>query len=168
MKNKTSKEESEKIMKSVKDILEQNILLTLSTFDKKNNQPCSSTAYYVFDKDLNLYFWSSPNTLHSKNIKQNSKVAVNIFDSSQKWGSLLKGLQIFGTAREASNKELLVGGTLYLKRFPKVIKFIKKIFGFNSKKLESKMYKIEINKIKVFDEEVFGKEGFREIDLPFL
>ncbi len=168
MKNENSVQEKEKIMKTVKLILEQNTLLTLSTLDKKNNQPCSSTAYYVFDKEFNLYFWSSPNTLHSKNIKQNFKIAINIFDSSQKWGSLLKGLQMFGVAREASNKDLLVGGTLYLKRFPKVIKFVKKIFDFNSKKLESKMYKIIINKIKVFDEEVFGKEGFREVNCPFL
>ncbi|MBI5065941.1 pyridoxamine 5'-phosphate oxidase family protein [Candidatus Woesearchaeota archaeon] len=155
--------EKEQIMTSIKHILEQNMLLTLSTLDKKNNQPCSSTAYYVFDNDLNLYFWTSSNAIHSKNIKQNPKVAVNIFDSSQKWGTLLKGLQMFGKCRPVNNKELLFGGALYLKRFPKVIQFVKKIFDFNSKKLETKMYKITINKIKVFDEKVFGKEEFREI-----
>lgn len=155
--------EKEQIMMSIKHILEQNMLLTLSTFDKKLNQPCSSTAYYVFDKEFNLYFWSSPDTIHSKNIKQNPKVAVNIFDSKQKWGTFLKGVQMFGKCRPVNNKELLLGGSLYLKRFPKVMQFVKKIFDFNSKELETKMYKIEINKIKVFDEELFGKEEFREI-----
>lgn len=157
--------DKEKIVQSIISILENNTLLTLSTFDEKNNQPCCSTAYYVFDNKLNLYLWTSPNTLHSKNIKRNPKVAVNIFDSTQKWGTLLKGLQIFGKAKVVDKKELLIGGVLYMKRFPSVVKFVKKILDFHSLKLESKMYKIEMNRIKVFDEETFGKEEFREITI---
>lgn len=155
--------DKDKITQSIISILENNHLLTLSTVDKKNNQPCCSTSYYVFDNDLNLYFWTSSNTLHSKNIKQNPKVAVNIFNSTQKWGSLLKGIQMFGTAKIVNKKELLTGGALYLKRFPNVVTYIKKILDFHSPKLESKMYKITPIKIKLFDEETFGKEEFREI-----
>lgn len=157
------KEDKDRIIESALAILNHNNLLTLSTFDKENNQPCCSTAYYVFDDEFNLYFWTDHNTLHSKNIKQNPKVAVNIFDSTQKWGSLLKGLQISGTSSIVSKKELLIAGALYLKRFPGVIKFVKHILDFHSTKFQSKIYKISINKIKLFDEESFGKEEFREL-----
>ncbi len=157
------KEDKDKVIKSALAILNHNNLLTLSTFDKTNNQPCCSTAYYVFDNEFNLYFWTDPNALHSRNIKQNSKVGVNIFDSRQEWGSLLKGLQIFGTSSIVSKKELLTAGALYIKRFPNVVRFVKKILDFHSSKFQSKIYKIEINKIKVFDEETFGKEEFREL-----
>lgn len=77
----------EKVLNSIKDILGKNKLLTLSTI--KNNQPHSNTAYYSFDKNFNLYIWSEKDTAHSRNILKNKKVAVNIFDSSQKCDSLL-------------------------------------------------------------------------------
>ena len=69
---------------------------------------------------------------------------------------MLKGLQISGTSSIVSKKELLIAGALYLKRFPGVIKFVKHILDFHSTKFQSKIYKISINKIKVFDEESFG------------
>lgn len=155
--------EKEKILKSVRFILDKNSLFTISTLDVRTKNPCSSSAYYSFDDDLNLYFWTDPNAKHSKNIEKNSNVAVNIFDSHQAWGSLLKGVQMRGVARVVTKKELLIGGALYLKRFPNVSQYVKKILDFHSKKFQSKMYKIEPTWIKLFDEELFGKEGWREI-----
>ncbi len=50
-----------------------------------------------------------------------------------------------------------------MKRFPGVVKYVKKVVDFHAKKYQSKLYKIEISKIKVFDEATFGKEEFREL-----
>lgn len=157
--------EKEKIVQSALSILEHNILLTLATFDIKNNQPCSSTAYYTCDSTFNLYFWTEKNTLHSRNIQHNPKVAVNIFDSHQAWGTTLKGLQLFGTARVVNTKELLIGGAHYIKRFPGVVRFVKKVKDFHLPEFESQLYKIEICKIKIVDEETFGKEEWRELNI---
>jgi len=154
---------SSKIRKSVLSILRENKLLSLATFDVKNKQPCVCSAYYVYDDDLNLYIWTGPNTKHAKNIVKNPKVAVNIANTKQKWGSLLRGLQIEGKARRLKTSEILTPAKLYVKRYAGVAKFIKKLTDFHLSKLESKMYKIEINKIKVFDEKIFGKEEFKEI-----
>ena len=52
---------------------------------------------------------------------------------------------------------------MYIKRYPKVIKFVKNPVDFHSKLFESRMYKIGLNKIKVFDEKIFGKDEIREI-----
>ena len=152
------------IAKSIKNILNKNKLLTLSTSYK--NQPYSNTAYYTFDRKFNIYIWSETKTTHGKNILKNNRVAVNIFDSRQKWGSLLRGLQATGTVTLIkNNRELIKAGMLYIKRFPRSLKFVKNPKGFHSKIFESRLYKIKLNKIKAFDEKNFGKGGFRKIFL---
>jgi len=157
----SSPEEKTKIMWSFSKILNNNFLLTLSTANK--NHPFSSTAFYVFDKQFNLYIWTGKDTLHSKNIDLNQKIAINIYNSKQIWGSDLNGLQALGIASVTGAKDLLMAGALYLKRYPKAYKFAKNPKDFHSKALESRIYKIQLNKIKIFDEKAFGKEGFREI-----
>ncbi len=151
------------INNSIKSILSNNNLLTLSTFDNKNKQPCSSTAYFVYDSKFNIYIWTSSKSLHGRNMSKNAKVAINIFDSKQEWGTLLQGLQIFGTAHIVNKVELIKAATLYVKRFPNVSEYIKKLSDFSSSKFEDRLYKIKPYKIKVLDEKAFGKEGFREI-----
>lgn len=92
-------------------------------------------------------------------------MAINIVDTNQKWGSNLTGLQALGNASIIPPKELIIAGTLYLKRFSKSSKFIKQIKDFHSKKFSSKLYKIKLEKIKILDEEKFGKEEFKELKL---
>ncbi|MFH1311107.1 MAG: pyridoxamine 5'-phosphate oxidase family protein [Nanoarchaeota archaeon] len=152
-----------KVLKSLKDILEKNKLLTLST--TKNNQPHSNTAYYVFDKNFNIYIWGEKNSAHFRNLLQNKKVAINIFDSSQKWGSLLQGIQAMGIAMPVNSKELIKAGLLYIKRFPSSLKMVKNPKGFHHKIFDSQLYKIKLNKIKVFDEKEFGKGNSREVSI---
>ena len=151
----------DKIIQSALAILKETELLTLSTVDK--NQPCSCSAYFAFDEEFNLYIWTDPSTLHSKNIAESPLVSVNIVDTTQQWGTNLKGLQIFGKASVVSDEELKTAGKLYLERFPGVSKFVKKVEDFHAEEFESKIYKIQIKKIKVFDEATFGKEEFREL-----
>ena len=154
-------EKNKKILDSIGKILNKNKLLTLST--SRGDQPYSSTAYYVFDNNFNLYIWSEGGTTHERNISKNNKVAVNIFNSSQKWGSLLQGIQATGIATKISNKELVRVGTLYVKRFPASLKIVKNVKGFHNKVFSSRLYKIKLDKIKVFDEKSFGKGGFKKI-----
>lgn len=156
-----NKDEQNQIIKSILNILRNNKLFTLSTLDDK--QPYSNTAFYVYDSNFNLYYWSDKDAIHSKNISKNKKVAINIFNSNQKFGSDLEGLQALGIAFKVNKKELLKAGFLYIKRYPGVIKYIKKITDFHNPKFESYIYKIELSKIKLFNEKLFGKEGFREI-----
>ncbi len=155
--------EKDQILKSVLTILKSNHLLSLGTFNKKEKQPCISSAYYAFDKNFNLYIWTDPKARHSLNIKVNPRVAINIVNTTQPWGGLLSGIQIIGTAKILSGGESFFAGALYLKRFAKASKFIKHLSDFNSKKYESKLYKITIKKIKVLDERTFGKEAYKEL-----
>ena len=150
----------DKVKESILNILKENRLLSLATIG--NNSPYICSAYYVYDKNLNLYIWTDKNSSHAKNIEKNNKVAVNIANTSQKWGSELKGLQISGIASKVSLKEIAIPASLYLKRYPKAVKSIKNIKDFNTK-FNSILYKIKINCIKVLDEKTFGKENYKEI-----
>ena len=68
-----------------------------------------------------------------------------------------------GEAKIVSGTELIKAGTLYIKRFPKVFAYIKKISDFVSDEFKSVIYKLEINRVKLLDEKSFGKEEFIEI-----
>ena len=154
-----NKNEKELIIKSIKKLLNKNKLLTLSTLN--NKQPYSNTAFYIFDNEFNLYIWTDISTLHCKNINKNNKVAINIFDSTQKWGNSLQGIQGLGTASISNGGEMIKAGLMYIKRYPKVLTLIKNPKQFSNK--DSKIFKISLDKIKIFDEKTFEKEGFREI-----
>ncbi len=155
--------EAKKISGSIKNMLDKNHLLTLST--SINNEPYSNTAFYVYDKNMDIYIWSEEGSVHSENLKKNKKVAINIFNSKQKWGSLLQGLQAIGTADKVNGKDLIKAGILYIRRFPNSLKLVKNPKGFHERIFESKLYKIQLDKIKVFDEKAFGKENSKKISL---
>ncbi len=155
--------EEEKIIQAVQKILEKNTLLTLATM--KDLCPYVNTAYYVADDAWNLYIWTGKKSRHCKNMRKNAHVAVNVFDSKQKWGSLLQGLQMSGKARVVNTKELVHAGIQYMERFPRVVTMVESPKKFHAKVFESVMYKIQITKIKVFDERTFGKEEWREVEI---
>jgi len=151
------------ILSSAAKILKENMLLTLATTN--SNHPCSCTAFYAFDKNFNIYIWTSPDTLHGRNMENNEKVAVSIFSSAQKWGSMLRGVQIIGRAEKIGDNELEKAGNLYLKRFPKAKKYAKNPKDFHDPKFEGRFYKIQPHEIKVLDEKTFGKENYQSIKL---
>lgn len=151
------------IKESIKSILKKNYLLTLST--SYDNSPHSCTAFYVFDEDLNLYIWTGKNTDHSIHLEKNNKVSINIVDTSQKWGALLKGLQIKGTSNIIPDKDLDKVGKLYMDRYPNVSKFVKKPSDFHLEELESHLHQITPETIKVLDEKKFGKENHKKLSL---
>lgn len=67
-------------VKIVKNIIASNLFMTLAT--SSNNLPWSCPLFFASDKDLNLYFTSYNNSLHVKNIEQNSNVSASIFGSN--------------------------------------------------------------------------------------
>lgn len=64
------------------EILESQTYLCLATSDT-DNAPWASPIAYASDENAVLYFISHTESLHIKNIKQNKKVAISIYDSHQ-------------------------------------------------------------------------------------
>lgn len=138
----------------VLDFLPRHKLMQVATYGE---HPWIATVYYTFDKALNIYFLSSPLTLHAKNIMKNPKVAVSIADSDQKINKPKRGLQIYGLARQISG----------LEKVRYALKLWKTNLGVIDPQLTAKaatgsMFKIVPKRIKLFDQELFkvpdGKE----------
>ncbi|GIK84140.1 MAG: hypothetical protein BroJett025_07620 [Patescibacteria group bacterium] len=122
--------------------------------------PWIATLYFSFDDELNLYFLSSPNTLHCKQIDENQKVAVAIADSPQNPTSNKKGLQIFGVAQQISGKHKITHALNLWKKTLGVTSTEYSYEGMTKKLISGRMYKIIPKKIKFFNEELWeeGKE----------
>lgn len=145
--------------KSLSQILNSNVLLSLATIksDGKQSKSWINTAYFCFGPTLNFYILTPPQTQHSKNLEKNSSVAISIFDSRQT-SSGKRGLQIFGNCAIASNKNIIEGYALYSARFPGLKQVIKSPADFDKDIIKSKLYKITPLQIKIFDEITFGEE----------
>ncbi|MBI3559292.1 pyridoxamine 5'-phosphate oxidase family protein [Candidatus Gottesmanbacteria bacterium] len=128
--------------------LKTNKLMAVATH---GDFPWIATVYYTFDKNLNLYFLSSPTTLHCQQITKNNKVAISIADSHQDIKHKPKiGLQLSGTAEQISN----------ITKVKYAVNLWKKSLGVTNSKISyanmakkvitGRMYKISPKRIKIF------------------
>jgi len=146
------------------DFLRLHKLMTLATFGK---HPWIASVFYSFDKDLNLYFISTPTTIHGRQMEKNNQVAAAIADSHQKPSDVKRGLQIYGTVERISG----INKINYAIRLWKDFLNIKRpdISFENMKKglYSGRMYKLTPKKIKLFDQEKFkvpdGEEPILEL-----
>ena len=90
-------EEIYKILKSVR-------YATISTVNK-SALPWASPVWYVFDSNLNIYWWSPIDSVHSQNIDNQHEVFITIFDSTMPEG---KGIGVYmkAKARELPTEDL--------------------------------------------------------------
>lgn len=69
-----------------KAIISKILYITIATVSPKG-QPWNTPVYSAFDEDYNFYWNSDQNGQHSKNIDQNSKVFLVIYDSNAPEGT---------------------------------------------------------------------------------
>lgn len=90
--------------------LETNRLMALAS--SHNNKPWAVTVFFAYDTELNLYFYSKPDTEHCKQIDSNNQVAVAIH---QNWGEpgLIKGVQLTGICTKPTGEEYTTSFNVY-------------------------------------------------------
>lgn len=100
-------------MNKLDNLLISQLYLNLSTVSG-GGEPWGSPLFFVFNKLENcLYWWSPLNARHSKNIRQNGKCFITIFDSRDKEG---EGSGIYFTAEAeelSSSKDINDATELY-------------------------------------------------------
>lgn len=64
-----------------KEILEKIIYATIATATKEG-KPHNSPVRHVYDSDLNIYWFSDKEGVHSKNVRENEDVYIVIYDST--------------------------------------------------------------------------------------
>lgn len=80
------------------EILKKIIYATVATASAQA-EPWNSPVYVVYDSQLHFYWASGKASQHSRNIKENSRVFLVIYDSTVPWGQG-KGIFIQGEAEE--------------------------------------------------------------------
>jgi uncharacterized protein YhbP (UPF0306 family) len=109
------------------------------------------TAYFVWNRDFEVFWLSDPAARHSRNIRVRPSTAITVFDSQQVWGQPDRGIQLFGSTRHVPATEIAQAEPLYAARFP----------GYATPDLRAYwFYRFRIERLKVFDEAVFGPGVF--------
>src|SRR3989344_8448291 len=139
-----------KLRKLIEDYLEKAKLMQVAT--SRNNHPWACSVYFAYDKFLSLYWISLPSARHSKEIKNNNRVAGAIVLSHTPANNI-RGLQFEGTAEAiVDKKEIKIAMKYYAKRYRMPEKRVNAII---ENKDGHMCYKIKPTLFVLFDEANF-------------
>ena len=148
----------------VQRILDEVTLCTMSTVNQDGTAHVN-TAFFCADSEWRMFFVSSENAKHSRNINERSSVAVAVFDSNQDWDDWKTGLQLFGTCAVARGRDAVLGAKLYEKRFPAFAKWLHTLGRAVRHSGAPPFFMFIPESLKVLHEEVLGEETFVTITL---
>ena len=151
-----SKEETE-----LSKFLKNQKLLVLSTVDGRGN-PWTSNLYYSVDRDLNLFFVSSPDTNHGMHITAHSQISFSVPWYDEKNLGNRKAVQGTGICKRITRAEEIIK---LLKNHYKYYPLWKDVVthkAMQNNLIKSRPYLIKPNYMKFWNDEVYGDEGVRE------
>ena len=128
--------------KQVFIFLAKSKLMVLGTSYK--DKPWGATVFFACDKNLNFFFFSSPQTRHCHNIRQNPYVSAVVHGDWKGRGSL-RGVQLSGRAARVGRKDLRRFYKIFRSRFPWADKFSDHV-----------LYKIKPREAYYIDYKFFG------------
>jgi len=149
-------------LEHIKNYLNNHYQLALAT---SGDHPWICTVYYTTDEDLNIYFLTSPKTIHGKQIAVNPQVAVAISDSPQNPKDNKHGLQIYGHCKQITGERKITHAISLWKKTLGVTNPDYSYAGMLKKAISGRMYQITPKKIKFFNENLWeeGKEKLIEL-----
>ncbi|MFT4244364.1 MAG: pyridoxamine 5'-phosphate oxidase family protein [Candidatus Woesearchaeota archaeon] len=142
--------------------LQSQKVLIIASIDNKDIW--ISNVYYGIDKELNFYFSSGKDSLHSNQILNNSNVAFSVvwYDSSNYKDR--KGIQGKGKCTLVTQeKEIEKAISMHNSNFPE-FKDRVTIGNITNPEFPSKIWKIRPIFIKYWDNELFGENGTKEFN----
>jgi uncharacterized protein YhbP (UPF0306 family) len=145
---------------SLFQMLKDNVLCSMATITP-DLQAHINTAFFSYSNDLELYFLSHPSAQHCRNLETNPSMAMTIFSSSQAWGGLDQGLQLFGTCEMARGATATEAAQSYEKRFPAYASW-RQGLQQNDPGRSYRLYRFLVARVKVFDERTWGESLFVE------
>lgn len=99
-------------IKSAREILEKIHYINIATVNE-DGSPWNTAVATSRDGQLNFYWGSSPDNIHSQNIRRDGRVFVTIYDSTVPEGTG-EGLYLLGRAEELGPEE---GTAVYKYKF---------------------------------------------------
>ena len=148
---------TDNLKQQVLDYLKAHNTMTLATCS--GDTPWAATVFYA-SEDLQLYFFSAPDSRHCQNLAVNQRVAVTIQEDYHDWRKI-KGIQLEGgVGLVDSLLEKAKAMAVYARKYPDVIKlFTNPDSGiFYKAFLKVKFYCVTPEKLFFIDnEQGFGK-----------
>src|SRR5438876_6506722 len=139
-----------RIAASARQLLDASTLCTIATVTS-GGRAHINTAYFAWSHDFEIVWLSDPGATHSRNLRANNSAAIAVYDSRQTWGKPDRGIQLFGSVREAGGEIAGEAQTLYAKRFP----------AFADANLSAyRFYRFQPRRLKLFDERAIGPGTF--------
>ena len=126
-------------------LLDASTLCAIATVS--GTRPHVNTAYFAWDDDFRLVWISEPRARHSRNVRERRSAAIAVFDSHQRWGKPDRGVQLFGSAREAAGGAAEHAREVYVRRFR----------SYDAEELGAyRAYEFRPRRVKLFDELALG------------
>ena len=150
-------EDKIKIKKHIEEILGGVKQMVLST--SKDNKPWSATVLFASDKNLNLYFFSTKNRRHSKEISENPCVSGAIAREHTKGlaEESHRGAQFEGSCKLVTQEEVKDAYELFKKRFPEIVEY------HTLEDATKELYKIKVSNFVLFDTLNFPENSRQEL-----
>jgi uncharacterized protein YhbP (UPF0306 family) len=139
-----------RLASTTRSLLDVSTLCAIATVGR-GGRAYVNTAYFAWSRELELVWLSHPAATHSRNLLANDGAAVAIFDSSQKWGNPDRGIQLFGSARQAAGADADAAAAVYAARFPEYRTTDVGTYSF---------YVFRPRRLKLFDERELGAGTF--------
>jgi hypothetical protein len=101
--------ENQKQWEQIAALLRAETTVALATTGE-GGEPCVAPLFYINDAELNLYWLSSPSSLHSLNLSRTPRASAAVYRNAGKWKEI-RGVQMRGavsTVTEPERREALV------------------------------------------------------------
>jgi uncharacterized protein YhbP (UPF0306 family) len=148
----------EHIRLSVLGVLEANLLCSIATVTPMGAAH-ANTAFFAYSDALELFFFSHPASRHCQNLMSNPSIALTVFSSEQEWADPGRGIQLFGTAEEASGSAAEDAERWYGTRFPAYHTW-KPSLAEGDLAREYRFYRVVVSTVKILHEEALGDAIF--------
>jgi len=148
---------ADELKQAILRYIENHNTMTLAT--SLGDIPWAATVFYASD-DLDLYFFSVPDSRHGQNLAANPRVGVTIQEDYHDWREI-KGIQIEGTVQIVDSLARKAKAmAVYARKYPEIVKlFTSPASGiFYKAFLKVRFYCVTPDKLFfINNEEGFGK-----------
>jgi uncharacterized protein YhbP (UPF0306 family) len=144
----------EKVRHSAFSVLNKNTVCSMATVTPEARAHIHS-AYFSYSLEYELFFLSNPNSVHCQNLKSNASMAVTVFPATPTWGEPSVGIQLFGSATEASGAAAETAERSYGIRFPGFVNWKAEV-GKTEMIHQYELYRFQADSFKILDEGTFG------------
>jgi hypothetical protein len=97
-------------------LLQCETTLALATVNEQG-EPCVAPLFYIVDDELSLFWFSSPRSLHGRNLKRAHRASAAVYRRAESW-KRIRGVQLRGAVTvitEKTRRTALIEA--YCKRF---------------------------------------------------